>query len=478
MKAKYNVIDLFCGAGGMSVGFEQSGFFNTLLGTDHDLASAGTYKINHLDSGFVRGNVCYASGDDICYAADAKKEDIDVVIGGTPCQGFSTLGKRLVEDPRNLLFCEFARLVKEIDPPIFVLENVGGMRTMKDGENNVIYDMVKNSFHKVGYEVKSYLLNAVNYGVPQERKRLFFIGCKHGNIKFEEPKITHFADGESMMELKGADLKRALTIMDAIGDLPEIKQGEESTHYLPPYNEYQKNMKRYGSAKEVSCLTLHYSGTYSVKLRSIMKTIPPGSGKTIWQLLEENPERVPKEAIPTSGFKNTYGRLSPDRPSMTITRNFSCVSSSRCIHPFQNRSLTPREAARIQSFKDDYIFINSDVDEDMYEERSASRKDIRMFASFVPDVPAQGKIYILRRTNRRPKTYENMARAVKGKRNGINLLIGNAVPPLLAEAVSRAVAKMLDEIYKKRRRNALTTYKLSELQEDKSAFELQQNFKL
>jgi len=377
-----------------------------------------------------------------------------VVVGGIPCQGFSTLGKRLVEDPRNILFCEFTRLVKEINPPIFVLENVSGMKTMKDLKNNVVYDMVKNAFRRIGYEVNSYLLNAVNFGVPQERKRLFFIGCKYSNISFVEPKVTHFVDYVGTFAKQDNQFKGALTMMDVISDLPEIGPGEQSEKYLPPQTDYQRIMRKVGTQSEVKKLTLHYSHNYSKKISLIMKTIPSGSGKTIWQLLKENPEKVPEGAIPTSGFKNTYGRLSPDNPSMTITRNFACVSSSRCIHPFQNRSLTPREAARIQSFKDDYVFLNCDIEEDRYTKKLSKKQDISDFASFVPDVPERGEIYIFEKDLERRDFSGQATRAKNGKR-GTNLLIGNAVPPLLAEAVSGAVAKMLDEISRKKKSGSL-----------------------
>lgn len=116
MKSKYNVVDLFSGAGGMSNGFEQDGRFHVALGTDHDSAASGSYKVNHPESGYIKANVCYLKGEDICYGARLNKEDIDLIVGGTPCQGFSTLGKRMVSDPRNLLFCEYARIVEEIRP--------------------------------------------------------------------------------------------------------------------------------------------------------------------------------------------------------------------------------------------------------------------------------------------------------------------------------------------------------------------------
>lgn len=447
---KYNVIDLFCGAGGMSKGFEQSGRFKVVLGTDHDSAASGTFKLNHPNAGYIKANVCYLTSDDICEAANVKKGEIDIIIGGTPCQGFSTLGKRLVEDPRNILFCEFVRLVQEIKPPIFVLENVGGMKTMKNVEDDIVYDMVKMSFHKIGYEVKSYLLNAAHYGVPQERKRLLFIGCKYEGIQINEPPRSHYLQGECSVNAQGEKLKKSLTIMDAISDLPEIGQQEGAKVYKEPINEYQKNMRNWGANNEVRELSMHYCGSYSEKLSLIMKTIPSGSGKTIWQLIKESPQKVPKEAIPTSGFKNTYGRLEPDRPSMTITRNFSCVSSSRCVHPFQNRSLTPREAARIQSFKDDFIFVDRDIMEDEYIEKKSSKQDISFLASFAPDVPSVGSVYLYK-SKANADLNSKAVHNVKNGKNGVNLLIGNAVPPMLAEAVAKTVASMLDVINPKKK---------------------------
>ncbi len=446
MLKKHTVVDLFCGAGGMSKGFESTGLFSTILGVDHDAASAGTFVANHCEASFIKGNICYIKGPDLIKAASRSSHDIDVIIGGTPCQGFSTIGNRAVNDPRNLLFCEFARLVKEVSPKVFVLENVSGMKTMKDMSDNIVYEMVNTAFRSIGYYVDSFLLNAAHYGVPQERKRLLFIGHKYEDISIKAPKKTHYLNGEADSNIENGHLDKALTIMDAISDLPKIRPGEESHRYGTPMNQYQRAMRRYGTAEQVDDLTLHLSGHYGKKLSLIMETIPPGSGKTIWQLLKEEPGRVPAGAIPTSGFKNTYGRLDPSKPSMTITRNFGCVSSSRCIHPYQNRPLTPREAARIQSFPDDFIFINEDIFKDEYITEKSTRQDISDFADYIPDLPTESEIRFLIRD----KPFAGAFPSNKGeKMNNIHLLIGNAVPPLLAKAIAGAVDGILLQIREK-----------------------------
>ncbi len=459
----YNLIDLFCGAGGMSVGYEQTGKFKTILGLDHDAAASGTFKLNNPKTAYIKANICYVTSDHIYFATGAKKGQIDLIIGGTPCQGFSTLGKRLVDDPRNLLFCEFARLVKEVEPKMFILENVGGMKSMKSADDNIVYNMVRTSFRKIGYDVRSYLLNAANFGVPQERKRLFFIGCRYRDIKFPEPAFTHYLNGQPVINIKGEKLVKALTVMEAISDLPELKCGQSIDYYNKPENEYQKFMRNYGSANEVKKLTLHHCGSYSKKLELIMKTIPPGSGKTIWELIDEDSFKVPKEAIPTSGFKNTYARLVPDKPSMTITRNFGCISSSRCIHPFQNRGLSPREAARIQSFKDDFVFVNKDVWDYLYEEKIERKQSISEFASFVPNVDEKGPVYIFKGLHDKEVRPNLDTVKIDKNKNGISLLIGNAVPPLLAKAVSQMAVKMLDEIYEKEKLGEIEKNSLTDL---------------
>jgi len=368
---RYNCIDLFAGAGGFSAGFVEKGF-KIDLAVDFFSAAADSYKINHKDTKFIEADIKKITGDKILDSINAERDEVDVLIGGPPCQGFSTVGKRKAKDERNKLFEEYVRLVDFIRPKIFVMENVTGILNIENGD---FFKNVLKSFKRIGYKIKYKTLNAVNFGVPQNRERVFIIGCKNNeNIDISFPKPTHTNENN----LFTLDLKPALTLWDAISDLPKIKAGEEKNEYAcKPKNKYQKE-RRKGSNK----LTLHKATNHKDSIVEMMKYIP--EGESVW-----NVNNIPDGLMPTSGYENTYARLNSNDPGMTITRNFSCISSSRCIHPFQNRGLTAREAARIQSFDDEYKF--------------------------------------------------------KGNKSEIALQIGNAVPPILAEKVAETVKEMLSK---------------------------------
>jgi DNA (cytosine-5)-methyltransferase 1 len=176
MKKGLNVLDLFCGAGGLSEGFRQAGF-NVVMGIDHNETALKTFMKNHLGSEIIRGDIAKITKKDISNRISGKK--IDVIIGGPPCQGFSMAGKRIPNDPRNSLFREYLRLVKEIRPKVFVMENVRGLLSMKNGNGQKVIDIILGEFRKIkGYSTVMYPVNAADYGVPQIRQRIFVIGIK------------------------------------------------------------------------------------------------------------------------------------------------------------------------------------------------------------------------------------------------------------------------------------------------------------
>lgn len=345
--AEYRIIDLFCGTGGFAQGFlDASEKFEIAAALDLLPEATATTKANHSD--------CFVVTDDIrAVRPSLVKEQlgsrpIDVIIGGPPCQGFSSLRpfrSSSDDDPRNSLFEQFALYVNFFRPATFVMENVVGLLTY---ENGATLERIQQAFHDIGYDTVWRVLNAANFGVPQKRERFIMIGAERGQgIQFPEPthsfsgKTIGFRDRTKIIEAPDG-LPPALSVMDAIGDLPEIQSGGEATAYeAPPANEYQANRRR-GS----DILTLHKAGNHAAHTLEIIKH----AGDSI--------RCIPSHLV-TSGFSSCYSRLSANEPAATITVKFTSPASSKCIHPFQDRAITAREAARIQSFDDRYIFEGS-----------------------------------------------------------------------------------------------------------------------
>lgn len=347
MVKKFKVIDLFCGVGGLSYGFAHNDNFEIVAANDILTNMAESYSLNHpAVKVYVNDVKNFGVG---CVKKDLGiiAEDIDIIVGGPPCQAYSTLGKRLMNDPRGKLFQEYYRILEEFNPKLFLFENVKGLISMMGGE---LLETIVAMFESLGYKVQYRLLNAADFGAPQIRERVIIIGSKlKSNFQYPEP--THY-NPEEMSALFSKTLKPYLTLEEAISDLPFIKSGEESFEYASePQNEFQTIMRLNTPSK----LMDHNSPNNNAKLVKIMELLPDGG----------TPEDLPKELRPTSGFKNTYCRLWWNRPSTTITRNLSTPSSSRCIHPKAPRPLTTREGARIQCFPDSYQFYGSRSDRNL-----------------------------------------------------------------------------------------------------------------
>ena len=317
----FNLIDLFSGVGGLAQGFKETKKFNTLLANDVDKDMCEAFKLNFPKTEVICDNIA-----NIPFKKIVKKK-VDVIIGGPPCQAYSTSGKRLLDDKSAYLYHEYYRSLKELKPSIFLYENVRGLLSMNNGK---LFIELKNLFSSLGYKVSAQVLNAADYGVPQVRQRVIIVGTL-GNRKFEYPEPTH--------------IRKHLTLEDAISDLSFLKNGEKTKKYsTKPKNEYQKKLR--SSLKEVED---HKAPNHGINLMKVIKKVPEGG------TLKDIPEKF----RPKSGFLNSYGRLIWKKPSMTITRNFGTPSSARCIHPKCDRALTTREGARIQSFKDDFKFYGS-----------------------------------------------------------------------------------------------------------------------
>ncbi|MFA6190632.1 MAG: DNA cytosine methyltransferase [Candidatus Staskawiczbacteria bacterium] len=322
------VIDLFCGCGGLSEGFEDAGF-NIICGNDVDKNMIESFRLNHPNAKSIIGDITKILSDDLLN--NNNKEEIILIIGGPPCQGFSTVGNRKEEDPRNKLFYEFVRVVRDIKPKMFVMENVTGILTMQNGN---VKETIKEEFEKLGYKVNIQVLNAEEFGVPQKRRRVFFVGnLFKKDFKFPD---TEF-DGIK---------KPFRTVWEAIGDLPQIEARESANNYTEePKTDFQKYLRN--GQKE---LLYHNSPNHSEIMINRMKHIGQG----------QNHSNLPKELKLNSGYPNIYGRLIANEPADTITGNCGCISApGRFIHPFNHRAITVREASRLQSFRDSKRFVGN-----------------------------------------------------------------------------------------------------------------------
>lgn len=242
-KNKYKCIDLFCGAGGLSLGFEMENF-NILAGFEIEPKFLETYTNSHPNTIGFNEDLNETNVLKLLKENDINPNSIDVVIGGPPCQGFSTVGNRMIDDPRNNLVRIYANIVEDIKPKMFLMENVSGLASMKNGKDELIKDELIDIFNEIGYNVKSKVLLAADYGVPQLRKRIFFVGIrKEHDYNFKFPTPTHH-DKNSLL-VYSDDIKQYLTVKDALSDLPMIECKESSIEYdLPPQNDYQEYCRR------------------------------------------------------------------------------------------------------------------------------------------------------------------------------------------------------------------------------------------
>ena len=318
------VIDLFAGVGGLSLGFEMEGF-DILLANEFDQSIATAYKENQKSTNVVVGDI---TSLDLSKVFGEYVNKIDVVIGGPPCQGFSQKGKRkTINDERNFLFKHYVEVVKFVKPKYFVMENVPNLLTAEKG---FFLNEIKGLFKGYGYSIRYGVLNAADYGVPQNRRRAIIIG-KYLATPPELP----------------LPCKQKVTIWDAISDLAYLESGEgefEQEYRNSPKSDYEKKMRK-GS----KILYNHMATKHSALALERLSLIPPNAGKEI----------LPKEHITKSVYSGTWSRMKQNDVAVTITTRFDTPSSGKFTHPFLNRAITVREAARLQSFPDTFKFIGS-----------------------------------------------------------------------------------------------------------------------
>ncbi|MBQ1411408.1 MAG: DNA cytosine methyltransferase [Oscillospiraceae bacterium] len=325
---RFNVIDLFAGVGGLSYGFSKLPEFNIIAANEIEKDISIAYTLNHPEVKMMNCDIASLTSEAL--EETLKGESVDVVVGGPPCQSYSTVGKRQLDDRANL-FLQYKRVLQILQPKAFIFENVVGILSMDRGR---LFKRVQSAFEEIGYSLKYQVLNAVNYGVPQHRERVILVGFR-GNNPFEYPAPTH-----------GDGLIPYVTLKEAFADLPPLQSGERSDQYVGgPSNDFLKFV-RFGS----SALTEHFAPKNGEHLIKIMQALGDGQSK----------DDLPESIRPKSGYPNTYAKLWWNRPSTTITRNFACPSSSRCIHPRDSRAMSIREGARLQSFPDNYMFYGSD----------------------------------------------------------------------------------------------------------------------
>lgn len=319
-----NVLDLFCGCGGLSKGFEEAGY-NILIGVDFEQSALNTFNYNHKSAKGVRLDLSKAESFDVIDSL-LDGRSLDVIIGGPPCQGFSLTGPRNFDDDRNKLYLAMIETVRRYKPKAFLIENVPGMANLYKG---AVRDEIIHRFSEMGYKVTYKIVCAADYGVPQIRKRLVFVGLRsnYESFAFPEPYLTE---------------TNYITCEQAISDLPSLEDslGEEVSQYeSEPLNEFQKLMR-------ASSKTLHNHTAINHKpfVKEVIALVPDGGN------YKDLPPGVGESRI----FHMAWTRLNSRRPARTVD-----TGHRNLFHYKWNRCPTVRESARIQTFPDDFVFLGN-----------------------------------------------------------------------------------------------------------------------
>ena len=344
-KSELKAIDLFSGCGGISAGLRSSGF-RVIAGADVDSKYISTFKHNFPEACAMNIDLTDYTPAKFMVTLGIEPGEIDLLAGGPPCQGFSKnvpRKLRYMDDANNLLIRTFLDYCEIIEPKVILMENVAEMR---NGFSSQFSDEVITRLDHAGYTVTGMVLNAAEHGIPQLRRRAFFVGVR-GSSAFEKLPATHSSDTTSQLPL----FKKPsfVTVWEAIGDLPSIRHGEGQDpceYACEPFSEYQKEM-RSNSGKVHNHVARPLRRTQFERLAALQ----PGQGH----------KDLPPELRVRGGYSGAYGRLTKEMISRTITRWVFHPGSGRWGHPVDIRTLTIREAARIQGFDDDYVFVGSFV---------------------------------------------------------------------------------------------------------------------
>lgn len=333
------VIDLFAGCGGFSVGFQQAGF-QIKKAVEFDKQIASSYMHNHTGVQMIAEDIGKVDNENFF-----SERETNIIIGGPPCQGFSMSGERIrtnsfKDDPRNYLFKHYLNVVKIVKPDFFIFENVKGILTMKKGEifNEILKTFSdKTNFDGVNYFISFKIVKAIDFGIPQKRERVIIFGSREKKVDFE-----YFFD-KTYQRIKNENpiFFEPVKVWDAISNLPKpsdtgkINNPKSTTNYQTYL--YTNNQ----------IITNHYKPNHSEKAIERMKQIKNGEN---WTSLKDEIKSV---------HSGSYGRLKKDEFAPTIVTRFDTPSGGKFIHPIENRTLTPREAARIQSFPDEFVFTGT-----------------------------------------------------------------------------------------------------------------------
>lgn len=343
-------VDLFAGAGGLTEGFHQAGFM-PLVATDFDVSAATTFRVNFPAVPFILRSISEIPTSEFIQLAGVNSGDLDVLLGGPPCQAFSVYNhQRGFHDERSGLFREYLRVVEGLMPKVVVMENVTGMTSLGDGK---AVDEIHKKLSKLGYAVEHMILKAEEYGVPQERRRIFFVGSRIGKVTW--PSSTH-TDLDLLAKANG--VRPYVTVKDAIGDLPKIAMGE-GVDELKAYT--RKVTCAYQEAMRVGSdgVTNHAAPQLQEINAKRMKHIPQGGS---WRDIPAHLLPAGMKRAKTSDHTKRYGRLHPDGLFSTILTKAD-LHWGAYILPDQDRTLTVRECARAQSFPDRFVFKGSRVEQ-------------------------------------------------------------------------------------------------------------------
>jgi DNA (cytosine-5)-methyltransferase 1 len=370
VKPPLRTLDLFAGCGGLTTGFEMASlsdgrFFECVGAIDNWRAACDAFSLNHRVPA-----TCTCVSDESVSAILDSVGDIDVIVGGPPCQGFSTSGKRALDDPRNGLVKAYFSAVALAKPKAFLMENVSGFTTFQGGE--ILREVIELT-RELGFRPFAGIVLSSLCGVPQRRRRFILVGLREGRFEFPNQLRAPSSEwapslfGDTLAESTGDSMDGLIvdqrpsqevdpwSFEDATSDLPPIEAGQESDAYAgPPRNDYQAWAR--GGAPDR--LADHVACGHRESFVQMMSYIPQGKSAMDPAIQATMPEHL----RPKSGFPNSYARIRGSDPAPTITRNFTTPSSANCIHPTLNRSLTLREGARCQSFPDRYRFAGSHGD--------------------------------------------------------------------------------------------------------------------
>ena len=345
--ARPTAIDLFSGAGGLSSGFIARGF-SVLAANDFDKDAEATFKLNHPDTEFVPGKIQGIEAQHLLDVAGLCKGELYALIGGPPCQAFSVYNhQRGMHDERSGLFREYLRIVDGLRPRFILMENVTGITSIENGR---AVDEIRAGLGALGYHVETRILKSERYGIPQERRRIFFLGARdHSTLTWPAP--THGVPDEMFGARSG--MQPYVTVSDTLSDLPELRNGEgaEAMDYTADAKSEYQHLLRQGSFHVFN----HVAPQLAPINQERMRHIPQGGS---WRDLPERLLPAGMRRARRSDHTKRYGRMDP--------AGLSCTVLTKCdphwgayIHPTQDRAITVREAARLQSFPDRFRFVGS-----------------------------------------------------------------------------------------------------------------------